>query len=74
MSYFVSPIAEYRAKRIAQILASGGETNVCAQRDGRVMANFGGHIHLLTLDDGQIKILDHVDIIRPTVKDEVVIR
>lgn len=65
MSYFYSEQAEYRAKRIAQMLAAKGETSLFAARDGRVMANFDGHMHLLRLDGDRLESLDHADMIRP---------
>lgn len=70
MSYFFTPLAEYRAKRITQMLASTNETNVQARRNGNVLANINGHMHLFGLDNGQLKLLESADLSKP--KQEVV--
>lgn len=68
MSYFFSEGAEYKAKRIAQILAhTAGMTQVAAQRDGKVLANYNGHMHLFNLDENRnLKLIDSVDAVRNT--------
>ena len=67
MSYFYSPQAEYRAKRIAQLMAHAGEHAVSAMRDGRCVVNMKGHVHCFTLDEaGQLQKTGHsVDYIIP---------
>lgn len=63
MSYFNSPQAEYQAKRITQLLAP--ETQIAAQRDGRVLCNINGHVHLFTLDmNKKLALVDTVDFVR----------
>ena len=65
MSYFMSPQAEYKAKRITQMLAP--EVAIAAQRDGRVICNMDGHIHLFSLDENQnLVLVTSVDVVIPT--------
>lgn len=63
MSYFLSPQAEYTAKRIAQLLAP--HTALSATRDGSVIANFNGHMHQFGLEYGQLKLISSANLTPP---------
>lgn len=72
MSFFVSPQAEYKAKRITQLLAPANQ--VAAQRDGRVLCNVNGHVHLFTLDENKnLQLVDTVDLVRNSTPPTVVL-
>lgn len=72
MSYFVSPQAEFKAKRIAQMLAPNSTIAAC--RDGTVMCNTNGHVYVFTLDENKnLKLVDTVDFIRPNNPPTIVI-
>jgi len=60
MSYFLSAQAEYRAKRIAQMLAP--HTNLSATRDGSVIANFDGHMYQFGLENGKLAVIGKADL------------
>lgn len=61
MSYFLSTQAEYRAKRIAQLLAP--HTTLSATRDGSVLANFEGHMYQFGLNElGQLYVIGKADL------------
>lgn len=63
MPYFVSPQAEYRANRIIQMLGEEHGRFAAAQRDGKVLANFQGHMHLFQLGrDGNLSLVASADI------------
>jgi hypothetical protein len=51
--FFLTPEAEYRASRIAQLLQP--HRRVAALRDGTVVANFNGHLFTFALENGSLK-------------------
>lgn len=64
MSYFNSLQAEYRAKRIMQLMAYAGEHKIAAQRNGNCIVNLNGHMFVFTLDERhELKELNHVDLV-----------
>ena len=64
MSFFVSSQAEYRASRIAQLLTPTARL-VAAMPDGRCIANYDGHMHMVRLDrEGKLELVDSVNTIR----------